>query len=193
MGSEFLKRDLLSRGWSKTAIDRILGAPDRTSRRRGGGHYCHYSADRVVAAEQMHQDWRRSDARSQAGKVAAERRANALEASIAALNIELPKLSGTELLDAAIAAHNAWNSDSNCLGASHSSDPEFLERIQVNYLRHECSRYDVELGRIAGQVGRDRAHETLRDLVYNAISDAYPQLATECWRQQQRREASSGC
>jgi hypothetical protein len=67
--------------------------------------------------------------------------------------------------------------------ATPDSDPAFLERIAVKYLRHELSDYDPELAKLFGQVGRADATSVVRKHVYNAIADAYPDLATECARQ----------
>jgi len=67
--------------------------------------------------------------------------------------------------------------------ATPDSDPAFLERIAVNYLRHELSDYEPELAKLFGQVGRADASSVVRKRVYNAIADAYPDLASECSRQ----------
>lgn len=72
--------------------------------------------------------------------------------------------------------------------ASPQSDPEFLERIMVNYLRHELSSYEEELEHVFGKVGQSEALDEIRDKVYRAISTAYPSLVGECIQQQCKRE-----
>lgn len=67
--------------------------------------------------------------------------------------------------------------------ASERSSPEFLERITVNYLRHELSSYENHLTRVAGQVGAEDAYWRIKEKVLDAIAGAYPHLAAECCRQ----------
>lgn len=57
-----------------------------------------------------------------------------------------------------------------------SCSREFLNRITVNYLRHECTDYDYELSEIAGKVGVQDAHDILKERVNEAIYEAYPTL-----------------
>lgn len=52
---QFLKQELLARGWTPGLINRFLGAPDETPHRYGGGHYCVYLGDRVKEAETKHE------------------------------------------------------------------------------------------------------------------------------------------
>jgi len=64
--------------------------------------------------------------------------------------------------------------------ATPDSDPAFLARITVNYLRHERTSYDALGAQLFGLVGREEAHDLLRERVLAAIADAYPSLAAEC-------------
>jgi hypothetical protein len=50
----------------------------------------------------------------------------------------------------------------------------------VNYLRHECSVYDDRLAALYRRVGKDEATGLIREKVYEAIADAYPELRREC-------------
>ena len=66
-------------------------------------------------------------------------------------------------------------------------DPVFLDRITVNYIRHELTQYDGALVEVAGQTGIQQAVDAIRARVYEAIADAYPMLADECTRQLERK------
>jgi hypothetical protein len=77
--------------------------------------------------------------------------------------------------------------------ATLESDPSFLQRITVNYLRHRLSRYDSELERLFGKVGVRDAYAALNLKVYSAIADAYPELADECRRQEERKRLEPSC
>ena len=71
--------------------------------------------------------------------------------------------------------------------ASEMSDPAFLERITVNFVRHELTAYDQELEAVAGRVGVQDAVQAIRRKVFAAIAAAYPALAHECDRQRAAR------
>jgi hypothetical protein len=42
------------------------------------------------------------------------------------------------------------------------SDPAFLERITVNFIRHELTEYDESLQEVAGRMGVDEAMALMR-------------------------------
>jgi len=72
--------------------------------------------------------------------------------------------------------------------ASERSDPAFLKRITVNYIRHHLTTYDRHLESVAGKVGVREAVAVIRDRVYGAVADTYPQYRAECNRQLARRK-----
>lgn len=67
--------------------------------------------------------------------------------------------------------------------ATTDSDPAFLERIAVNYLRHVLSNYEKELAHVYGRMGVRQAYKEISRKVYDAISKGYPWLEEECRRQ----------
>ena len=60
---------------------------------------------------------------------------------------------------------------------------EFLDRITVNYIRHELTNYEEDLDLIFGKVGKIKAYELLNTFVYDKIKKAYPEYSEECDRQ----------
>lgn len=65
--------------------------------------------------------------------------------------------------------------DTDCLQyAGVDSGESFLERITVNYLRHECTIYDSVLDDLIGKVGKREAYILLKERVFNLIADKYP-------------------
>ncbi len=70
--------------------------------------------------------------------------------------------------------------------ADVNADPAFLERITVNFLRHEGTQYEERLVDIWGKVGAEEARERVKIRVLEAIGKAYPHLAEECVRQDPR-------
>jgi hypothetical protein len=111
------------------------------------------------------------------------------------LEIAVPVMPLAELTEQACAHYNdrqsvreRWDAQE----ATPASDPSFLERISVNYLRHRLSAYDEELAHLFGKVGVREAYQELNEMVYHAIATAYPTLAAECTRQlQMKREHES--
>jgi hypothetical protein len=86
---------------------------------------------------------------------------------------------------AAIEAYNErhWDGD----GAAEDVPAEFLERITVNFIRHNLTAYDRALEEVAGRVGIASAVQAIRAKIYSAIGESYPALADECSRQLMRR------
>lgn len=67
--------------------------------------------------------------------------------------------------------------------ATPESEPNFLERITVNYLRHCLTLYKKEIANIAGKVRVSEGYAEISQKVYAAIEESYPELAGECRRQ----------
>jgi hypothetical protein len=75
--------------------------------------------------------------------------------------------------------------------ASEASGRRFLDRLRVNYLRHQLTHYHQLLRKTYGKVGAPGAYLEIKAMVLTAIAATYPDLAEECARQKQRalREA----
>lgn len=66
------------------------------------------------------------------------------------------------------------------------ADSDFLERIEVNYIRHNLTEYDRELEEMAGKIGVHEAVIKIKNTILDGISEKYPELKGEC--QKQKRE-----
>jgi hypothetical protein len=86
----------------------------------------------------------------------------------------------------AIEAYSEWHWDGD--GAAEDAPAKFLERITVNFIRHNLTAYDRALEEVAGRVGIASAVQG-KDLLSHrrAIGESYPALADECSRQLMRR------
>jgi hypothetical protein len=69
---------------------------------------------------------------------------------------------------AAIASYNSHNLDRG-KHASKNPDPSFLDRITVNYIRHEMTHYDGNLYSIRGMTGKSLGHDILKERVLDKI------------------------
>ena len=187
-------RSVKERGWTASLIERFLGDPDAEApnpRYPKAAPMKLYNLSRVEQAERS-PEWLAAttalaNRRAGAAKAVETKRAKLMEC-IEAMAVTVTVVSGKDLLKRAINSYNdrqfAFDRDGY---ADESSDSEFLERIQVNHIRHHLTSYDLALEEAAGQVGVMEAVRLIRKKIYTAIADAYPQFSEECGRQLQYR------
>jgi hypothetical protein len=128
-------------------------------------------------------------------RVTVETKNSAALEYVSNLVIAVPVMSYEVLVQKACKGYNArldhkYRKEQHYLSeprATTDSDPGFLERITVNYLRHQLTSYEKNLGDLFGKKEQSKAVEEIRKKVYTAISKAYPQLAEECTAQLKRR------
>ena len=193
---------LRGRGWTDAMVRDLLGEPDTTRRNpvyRAASPMRLWLRARVEHVEQSDTFARRrrqAEARSKSGTAAAQRKREQLIAQVEAEPVPVPQLPLSQIRRDAIAHFNARGAlRDHGDRATEDSDPDFLDRITVNYLRHELSDYEARLTGLFGQVGRAEATTVVREQVYGAIADTYPDLAMECDRQadeRQRNQAGAG-
>lgn len=178
------------RGWTAGMVRRFLGDPDKTATNphyRSGPPMKLFQLSRIVLVEET-PEWKdafkRAAVRSAADKSAAANKAAKLIERVKRMPIKVTlALSGEELLIKAIAHYNSrgpHNEREDWLPATQASDLAFLERIQVNYVRHMLTFYDRQMDIAAGKPGAAGARKALRGRIYGAISEACSQLAEEC-------------
>lgn len=187
----FMTSALKGRGWTDGLIKRFLPEPDETKinwHYKSGPPVRLYAIERVTAIEQsaeFQEAIKAGTARRQGAAKAVETKRRKMQEYLESVVIEVPELDDEELLREAIAHYNAGNPGD--LGASTGSNRAFLDRITVNYLRHMLTRYEEELEAIGGRVGAKDAYLEISAKVFDAISDVYPYLGSECRRQMDRR------
>lgn len=188
---------LRQRGWTETLIRRYLGEPDqRVTRYLYATQVRLFALSRVEEAEaraDFQADRERAIQHKLAAARAVETKRRKMAEHLAALRAEVPVLDRDELVARACEHYNSrkynqwerrgYSDDFYFREATPDSDPTFLERICVNYLRHALSDYERQLEQVAGKVGVACAYESISSTVYNAISAAHPWLAEECERQ----------
>lgn len=95
--------------------------------------------------------------------------------------IDIPTMQKQNLYNKAIRHYNnLWNNrgqyDKIIYQNAESLDDDFLNRITINMLRHECTNYEEELYNIFGRVGINERYNLLKDKVNNKILEVYPFL-----------------
>jgi hypothetical protein len=180
---------LKKRGWTDALIGNFLGKPDEVRRNpyyRSGPPMKPYKALRVEQAENSAEYREAQDARKtkrDAAQKALATKKQKIADYVATVKIEVPRLAKEELIRRACSNYNSMSRGDG--GASEHSDPAFLERICVNFLRHCLTKYEVHLQEIAGKVGARDAYLDIKVKVLEAIADEYDWLRDQCWQQEQ--------
>lgn len=181
------------RGWSDGAIERLLGECDRTADNphyRSAAPMRLYSLERVERAERAEKFQHFKEAkerRREAGIRGAETKREALWNRIDSLTVVVPRIE--DYLQKACDHYNdLWERRGRYDKHAFLGDGEaFLERIAVNYIRHEVSDYEERLRSVYAEVGADEARLLIAGKVLDAIAEAYPELAEECARQKEAK------
>ncbi len=182
------------RGWTDALIEKFLPDPDREAPNphyRSGAPLRLYDLARVERVEKYkrfiaakEKTAGQTEARKAAAKKAVGTKRAKTIAAVEAIVIPPPKrLDRDTLIRKACDNFNARLRDIDSPSAYPHSDPTFLERITVNYLRHSLTAYDSHCQRLFAKVGRKEAYFLIRDKIFAAIQGTYPELSQECSRQ----------
>ena len=160
MMNYYNKSDLKSlRGWTDSLIKRFLLEHDDTAinpHYKSGPLILLFSQKRVETAEakkEFQEAFAKAQKRRAAAKKAAQTRMKRTEEYLENLKIAVPKMAWDELVRVACEHYNYRNIHGHGMFASPNSERQFLERICVNYLRHELTPYEEHLEKMRGAVG----------------------------------------
>jgi hypothetical protein len=181
------------RGWTDTLIRKFVPTPDDTKPNpysKNAAPMQLYCPERIKSIEQtpeFQERFAKSAARKSGAKKGVQTKTANLRQKVSREKIGVPKFKMKKLIEKACDHYNAlqsfYNSD---LFASEHSPLIFLQRICVNYLRHELTQYDEVLDKMKGKVGCNDVYWDVRDKVLDKIAEQYPMLAEECRRQKIR-------
>jgi hypothetical protein len=181
---------LLTRGWTAAGIAKFLDPPDVTKpnpRYHSAAPMHLYDETRVKQTELTTAfiDWKtKSDVRKTIAAKAIATKKRILTNIAANWKPVITTKHINIVRKEAIENYNDFHYDHKQYSvASNKSDPSFLERITVNYIRHDLTDYDGLLYELHGKIGIHEAIELVRDRVYDTIAAAYPNLSDECNRQ----------
>jgi hypothetical protein len=127
----------------------------------------------------------RGKRRSATSATVSARKASALVEEMRAHSINVTVLPMEQLRARAIAHYNGRQAERAGLRANESDSQEFLQRIEVNYVRHQLTNYDSALNALFRKIAKRAAATVIRQRIFDAIATNYPQLADECRRQAQ--------
>lgn len=188
------KSAILKRGWTEALIAELLGEADEkrvNPHHKSGPPMQLWREARVEASEKsaaFKKFQRDAVPRRDAAKKSLETKAKKLQAYIDGLVVEVPWMDEASLIQKAVKHFNdsprSERGDFNL--ADVNSDPAFLQRICVNFLRHAMTDYEERLNEVHGRVGGRDAYVEIKLKVLEAIGEKYPSLSQECDRQMHR-------
>lgn len=190
----FSSPEMKGRGWTDAAIKKFAAEHDDervNPHRKSGPPMKLYLMARVKRIE-LRKTWiawqAGSTVRKQSSAEAVHTKKEKLQEYVDSIVIEVPQMTEEELTSRAIMHYNDMRSGTEKDRAYASSSRDFLDRISVNYLRHELTKYEQHLGEIASKTGAVDCRTSIRRKVYDAIKDAYPDLGFECFQQMKKRD-----
>ena len=194
MTKQFItKTDLISvRKWTDRLIKKYMPVPDEI---RNNPHYGRasemklYKISRVESIEKNEQfliDFQKTILRRKSSAKMVETKKDNLLIEIFELPISVEIIPRNELVPLVIDDYNDRNYYKDYL-TLRDLDQSKLERLTVNYIRHQLTSYDYYLKLIVSKVGKKEGYRLLIERIYNCISESYPELTRECTLQFRRK------
>jgi len=186
------KAGLKARGWTESMINRLLGNADLIVK---NPYYSKapemklYLIERVNGIENSEifsELKKRSMKRSESMKKVARMKEKELLGYIDSIKIEVKEMNIEKIKKLAI---NEYNDHQDETGHFENIiikgriDIAFLNRIMVNYIRHNLTSYENLLEELKNKVGKDKAYMKLKKKILEKIAEVYPMLKDECNRQ----------
>lgn len=192
----FSTQELEARGWTKSLIKKFLPEPHDIKYFRNGCQYFYWqiTVGDIEASEEFKRLQEKALRRRAAGIAATEKRKlEYLDYLKNKMPIRVRVVPADQLLVEAIDSYNAhrlyrwerrqYDPEYYSVPASKNSGEEFLQRIQVNYIRHRLTSYENLLYEQRGKLGKAEALEIIQRRIFHAIIENYPELKLECERQ----------
>ena len=194
MTKEFItKTDLISiRKWTDRLIKKYMPVPDTIKKNphfRRASEMKLYKISRVESIEKNEQfliDFQKTILRRKSSLKMVETKKDNLLIEIFELPISVEIIPRNELVPLVIDDYNDRNYYKDYL-ILRDLDQSTLERLTVNYIRHQLTSYDQCLGLIFSKVGKKEGYRLLIERIYNCISESYPELTRECTLQFRRK------
>ncbi|MCG2624885.1 hypothetical protein LVY72_23630 [Arthrobacter sp. I2-34] len=180
-----LKKD---RGWTDTQIKTFLPEPDQLARNpfsRKAAPMKLYALARVLEIEAS-EEYRKAREASRTRQLAARERALAKKKEAVAVAEALPLRINPEpwpVVQQQAIEHFNRRLRRGQSPAGPRTVQHRLDRLTVNYLRHQQTSYETELRAFKGVIGVGEAYLVVRNRILDLIAATYPNLRTECERQ----------
>lgn len=169
--------ELKQRGWTEGLIKKFLPKPDETKTNpviKSAAPMKLYKikrVERIEKSEKFIKEMENISRRKIAARKAVETKTAKIIEWANSVKINVPTLNKDKLLKKAINHYEQFHD--TCVG---SFDDEFASRISTNYIRHECTNYDMVLVVLDGKVGRSKAYEIIKEKVNQTIKNQHEWL-----------------
>ena len=195
MTKEFItKTDLISiRKWTDRLIKKYMPVPDAIKNNphfRRASEMKLYKISRVESIEKKELfiiDFQKTTLRRKSSSKMVRTKKDNLLIQISELPISVEIIPRNELVLLVIDNYNKNKDDNKGYSSFRDFDQSKLERLTVNYIRHELTSYDQCLGLIFSKVGKKEGYRLLKERIYKCISESYPELTGECTLQLRRK------
>jgi len=201
MNKEYMtKSTLKTRGWTDKGMGLFLKTHDKEAKNpvfKSASPMKLYLIQRVEKAEQTKrfQEFQsKNKTKREGSKKAVDTKRQNLLQEIKGWNIQLEQKDLENIKKSAIYSYNQFKQEMaeefdnyDFTPATIKSDVLFLNRIIVNYLRHNLSNYDDKLEEIFGKVGKAEAYHIINKKIYSKMAEVYPFLKDECDNQLMRK------
>jgi len=198
----YTQSDLLKRGWTAKLIQLFAPEPDAIRKNpifAKAAPMKLYAPDRIHETEQSDifiEAFEKARRRKLGAKKGAATKRSTLLSLVSRIEIQIDD--DRNILKNAIESYNSFHivrDHDDYEPASTTSEPRFLQRIMVNYARHNLTRYDDHIDELYRKVGKAEAYHLLKKKTLIAIGKRYPSLMEECRRQieeigKERKEGS---
>lgn len=180
----YTQSELIENGITKTIISKFLKEPCMTAKNRNNSKYPVklYSIDRVNS---LYNDLEfiKELEKSKNRKIIAKKAVNTkIEKTLSEYdNIDIFVKKEDNIVSKAIGSYNSFNFENPI--AFIDSDDDFLNRITVNYIRHNLTKYDKTVNSLFSKVGKSEVYKRFNIKIYNEISKVYPEYKNECKKQ----------
>jgi len=187
MEKQYYSKTELARRWSMSLVNKYYPQCDE---KRVNPFYRHsypmqlYDVNKVAHIESLgafKADLKITNKRKLAASDRAKRKHDELIMYANGMQINIPSYEKDKLVKLACDHYNWWNDwkeweYGDFRRATPSSEESFLKRICINYLRHQCTCYDDELGKFYRKIGVQDAHDVLQTRINEAIKQKYEWL-----------------
>lgn len=192
----YYKKELKDLGWTDSLIKKYLPTPDKILN-LGYGKSCYlYDSLKVhqiikennlqeKLSKNLEQKNKHKEVRSEIAKKCVKKRTEKLVEEIEDLKIEVELIDDHLLRQFACDEYNSFKINRNKYFdfATINSDEDFLQRIVVNFIRHNLTSYDQELNYLFGKMGKNTAIVNLWKKIFSEIANVYPKYEKECSNQ----------
>jgi hypothetical protein len=187
MKKEFItKTEIKSkRKWTESLILKYLPKPDlikNNSQFRGTSEMKLYKVSRIDEIEKCEMffiDFQKTILRRERSKKMVNTKTDNLLNNISKISILVEEYNRQELIKMVIDSYNQRNNHKEPI-SQRETDQATMERLMVNYIRHQLTSYDYILMELYSKTGKEQAYKLLNEKIYKSIGEVYPYLIEEC-------------